>query len=105
MIAEVDEPIDRSTPSMVQHRIECEPVAVHVRYDREPHPKSSVGVPISVPFRYPRGHCSDRSDRASSAIMPFNAAGASHAWPIAPNLLEQDFTATRPNQKWVADIS
>ena len=28
-----------------------------------------------------------------------------HAWPIAPNLLEQDFTATRPNQKWVADIS
>ena len=28
-----------------------------------------------------------------------------HAWPIAPNLLEQNFTAMRPNQKWVADIS
>ena len=28
-----------------------------------------------------------------------------HAWPIAPNLLEQDFTAARSNQKWVADIS
>ena len=28
-----------------------------------------------------------------------------HAWPIAPNLLGQDFTATRSNQKWVADIS
>ncbi len=28
-----------------------------------------------------------------------------HAWPIAPNLLEQDFAAERPNQKWVADIS
>ena len=28
-----------------------------------------------------------------------------HAWPIAPNLLEQNFHADRPNQKWVADIS
>ena len=28
-----------------------------------------------------------------------------HAWPIAPNLLDQDFVAERPNQKWVADIS
>ena len=24
---------------------------------------------------------------------------------VAPNLLDQDFTATQPNQKWVADIS
>lgn len=28
-----------------------------------------------------------------------------HAFPIAPNLLDQDFTATGPNQKWGADIS
>ena len=28
-----------------------------------------------------------------------------HAWPIAPNLLDQDFSATRPNEKWGADIS
>jgi putative transposase len=28
-----------------------------------------------------------------------------HAFPIAPNLLEQDFSATRPNQKWNAAIS
>ena len=28
-----------------------------------------------------------------------------HAFPIAPNLLNQDFNATRPNQKWGADIS
>ena len=28
-----------------------------------------------------------------------------HAFPIAPNLLEQDFSAERPNQKWAADIS
>jgi putative transposase len=28
-----------------------------------------------------------------------------HAFPIAPNLLEQDFSAECPNQKWSADIS
>lgn len=28
-----------------------------------------------------------------------------HAFPIAPNLLDQDFAATGPNQKWAADIS
>ncbi len=28
-----------------------------------------------------------------------------HAFPVAPNLLEQDFSAERPNQKWAADIS
>jgi putative transposase len=28
-----------------------------------------------------------------------------HAFPVAPNLLGQDFTATGPNQKWGADIS
>jgi putative transposase len=28
-----------------------------------------------------------------------------HDRPVAPNLLDQDFTATGPNQKWAADIS
>lgn len=28
-----------------------------------------------------------------------------HAFPVAPNLLDQDFTATGPNQKWGSDIS
>ena len=28
-----------------------------------------------------------------------------HAWPVAPNLLDQDFTATAANKKWGADIS
>jgi putative transposase len=28
-----------------------------------------------------------------------------HAFPVAPNLLDQDFSAARPNQKWNADIS
>ena len=28
-----------------------------------------------------------------------------HAWPIAPNLIDQDFAASAPNQKWGVDIS
>src|SRR3954451_22952648 len=28
-----------------------------------------------------------------------------HACPVAPNLLDQDFSAERPNEKWGADIS
>jgi putative transposase len=28
-----------------------------------------------------------------------------HGGPVAPNLLDQDFTADQPNQKWGADIS
>ena len=27
-----------------------------------------------------------------------------HAWPVAPNLLDQDFTAAGPDEKWGADI-
>jgi len=28
-----------------------------------------------------------------------------HNLPVAPNLLNRDFIATAPNQKWVGDIS
>ena len=30
---------------------------------------------------------------------------SNHAFNIAPNLLDQDFSATGPNQKWAGDIS
>jgi putative transposase len=30
---------------------------------------------------------------------------SNHAKPIAPNLLDRDFTASRPNQKWATDIT
>jgi putative transposase len=30
---------------------------------------------------------------------------SAHGGPVAPNLLDQDFTATAPNQKWGVDIS
>jgi len=30
---------------------------------------------------------------------------SNHTLPVAPNLLERDFTATAPNQKWATDIT
>ena len=30
---------------------------------------------------------------------------SNHSHPVAPNLLGQDFTADKPNQKWVSDIT
>lgn len=30
---------------------------------------------------------------------------SNHAQPVAPNLLERNFTATKPNEKWVSDIT
>lgn len=30
---------------------------------------------------------------------------SNHSQPVAPDLLEQDFTATAPNQKWTSDIT
>lgn len=30
---------------------------------------------------------------------------SNHDLPFAPNILEQDFSATKPNEKWVADIT
>jgi putative transposase len=40
--------------------------------------------------------------------MPFGckaATNSKHSLPVAPNLLEHDFSAGRPNQKWVSDIT
>jgi len=30
---------------------------------------------------------------------------SAHPYPVAPNLLAQDFTASRPNEKWLTDIT
>jgi transposase InsO family protein len=30
---------------------------------------------------------------------------ANHTYPIGPDLLARDFEASRPNEKWVADIT
>jgi len=42
----------------------------------------------------------------AKAARKFKATTCSnHKLPVGPNLLEQDFSATRPNEKWVSDIT
>lgn len=47
-----------------------------------------------------------RQGLVAKAAKKFKATTDSeHALPVAPNLLEQDFRAEAPNQKWVCDIT
>lgn len=43
--------------------------------------------------------------RAKAARKYKATTNSNHSLPVAPNLLEQDFSATAPNQKWVSDIT
>ena len=43
--------------------------------------------------------------RAKAARKFKVTTSTKHKLPVAPNVLEQDFTAARPNQKWVGDIT
>lgn len=42
--------------------------------------------------------------RARGARKFKATTNSNHSLPVAPNLLQQDFSAERPNQKWVSDI-
>ena len=47
-----------------------------------------------------------RQNLRAKAARKFKATTNSrHGLPVAPNLLEQDFSAPAPNQKWVGDIT
>jgi putative transposase len=47
-----------------------------------------------------------RQNLRAKAAKKFKATSNSeHNLPVAPNLLQQDFRATAPNQKWVGDIT
>lgn len=43
--------------------------------------------------------------RAKAARQYKATTNSKHQLPVAPNLLQQDFTASVPNQKWVSDIT
>ena len=43
--------------------------------------------------------------RAKAARKYKATTNSNHNLPVAPNRLEQDFTATAPNRKWVSDIT
>jgi len=40
-----------------------------------------------------------------SAKFKVLTTDSAHDYPVAPNLLQQDFTASRANEKWLADIT
>lgn len=47
-----------------------------------------------------------RQGLRAKAARKFKATTSSkHNLPVSPNLLKQDFSASRPNQKWVGDIT
>ncbi|OUS72899.1 hypothetical protein B5G52_06875 [Pseudoalteromonas sp. A601] len=47
-----------------------------------------------------------RQDLVAKATRKFKSTTDSrHNFPVAPNILEQDFTADKPNQKWAGDIT
>ncbi len=47
----------------------------------------------------------DNGWRARAARKYKATTNSRHSLPVAPNLLEQNFTADAPNQKWVSDIT
>ena len=47
----------------------------------------------------------DNSLRAKAAKKFKATTNSNHSLPVAPNLLEQNFEADAPNQKWVSDIT
>jgi transposase InsO family protein len=47
----------------------------------------------------------DNGWRAKAARKYKATTNSKHSLPVAPNLLEQNFTADAPNQKWVSDIT
>ena len=59
-------------------------------------------------------HCCDQTIRRIMADLGLysrvkrkfvRTTDSNHAEPVAENLLDRDFTASRPNEKWVADIT
>ncbi len=79
------------------------------------HRKGRAGAPRLVLDLRDSGFTVNRKTVAASlqrqglrakAARKFKATTNSrHSLPVAPNLLQQDFTTTAPNQKWVGDIT
>jgi putative transposase len=77
--------------------------------------KTRNGAPRITLDLQDQGHSYNRKTVAASmkrqnlrakAAKKFKATtNSNHNLPVAPNLLQQDFSATAPNRKWVSDIT
>ena len=99
-------------PSSTQQQRALFDVQVQVAFDVE---KGRAGSPRVMRRLKKQGHRGCRHQVAQSmrrqglrakAARKFKATtNSNHSLPVAPNLLQQDFSAERPNQKWVSDIT
>ena len=67
-----------------------------------------VSEALGRPVNHKRiGRLMREHDLRSRKRRPFriHTTDSKHAHPIAPNVLERDFNATAPNQKWLADLT
>jgi len=102
----------QSHPSPRQQRREKLDVVVKEAFEGK---KGRSGSPRLVLDLKDAGHRYDRKTVANSmrrqglrakAAKKFKATtNSKHNLPVAPNLLDQDFTAMAPNQKYVSDIT
>jgi len=102
----------QGNPSPRQRRREQLDETVRKAFDAR---KGRSGSPRIVHDLADAGHHHNRKTIARSmrrqglrarAAKKFKATtNSKHHLPVAPNLLQQDFTATRPNQKYVGDIT
>ncbi len=63
---------------------------------------------LGRPINHKRiGRLMREHDLRSRKRRPFRVCttDSKHSHPIAPNVLERNFTATAPNQKWLADMT
>ncbi len=99
-----------SSPKRSQQAIIDQHVAkaYHQRKGRSGAPRLTLdlrddGMPIN---RKTVAASLQRQGLRAKAARKFKATTNSrHSLPVAPNLLEQNFTASAPNQKWVGDIT
>ena len=102
---------NRAPSSAEQHRALLD-VQVQVAFDAE---RGRGGSPRVLRRLKKQGHRCCRHQVAQSmrrqglrakAARKFKATtNSNHTLPVAPNLLQQDFSAERPNKKWVSAIS
>ena len=97
--------LKRSQQAVLDKRVAA---AFHQRKGRSGAPRLALdlqddGIPVN---RKTVAASLQRQGLRAKAARKFKATTNSrHSLPVAPNLLEQDFTASAPNQKWVGDIT
>lgn len=100
--------------SLCDRRLRRQQIDRHVRemFERK---RERYGAPrVTLALRREGHHYNRKTVAASMARQGLRARAARrfkatthsrHNLPVSPNLLEQDFTATAPNQKYVQDIT